>query len=195
MADIAEKSGRIMGLFDRFREARRANDVSNRLYVQAVEQARSPAFFTQFGVPDTVDGRFDLIILHIMLLIRRLRGNGKLAGEMSQSVLNHMFSDMDRNLREMGVGDLSVGKQVKKMAKAFYGRSESWEEGIDSGRVQLMSAFEETVYRSVEQSSEQVSRLADYALTLDQALNAQDVDRLLMGEISFTVAELQAPAA
>ena len=184
-----------MGLFDRFREARRANDVSNRLYVQAVEQARSPAFFTQFGVPDTVDGRFDLIILHILLLIRRLRGNGKLAGEMSQSVLNHMFSDMDRNLREMGVGDLSVGKQVKKMAKAFYGRSESWEEGMDSGRVQLMSAFEETVYRSVEQSSEQVSRLADYALTLDQALNAQDVDRLLMGEISFTVAELQAPAA
>ena len=184
-----------MGLFDRFREARRASDVSNSLYVQAVEQARSPAFFTQYGVPDTVDGRFDLIILHIMLLIRRLRGNGKAAAEMSQSVLNHMFSDMDRNLREMGVGDLSVGKQVKKMAKAFYGRSEVWEEGMDAGRAQLMSAFEETVYRSVEQSPEQVSSLADYTLAIDEVLKAHDTDHMLAGEISFTGAQLQAPAA
>ncbi len=184
-----------MGLLDRFREARRASDASNSLYVQAVEQARSPVFFTQYGVPDTVDGRFDLIILHIMLLIRRLRGNGKAAAEMSQSVLNHMFSDMDRNLREMGVGDLSVGKQVKKMAKAFYGRSEVWEEGMDAGRVQLMSAFEETVYRSVEQSHEQVSSLADYTLAIDEVLKAHDTAHLLAGQISFTGAQLQAPAA
>jgi cytochrome b pre-mRNA-processing protein 3 len=184
-----------MGLFDRFKDARRARDASNRLYVQAVEQARSPAFFTQYGVPDTVDGRFDLIILHIMLLMRRLRGNGKAAAEMSQAVLNHMFSDMDRNLREMGVGDLSVGKQVKKMAKAFYGRSEVWEEGMDAGRVQLMSAFEETVYRSVEPSSEQVSSLSDYTLATDKALNTQSIDRFLTAEVSFAGAHVQAPAA
>lgn len=184
-----------MGLLDKFRNKRRINDAANRLYLRAVDQARSPIFFTQYGVPDTVDGRFDLIILHTMLLMRCLRGKGKEATDTSQSVLNLMFSDMDRNLREMGVGDLSVGKQVKKMAKAFYGRSESWENGMDSSRRDLVIAFEETLYRSVEQSPEQASGLADYTLEIGEILETQDIKQLLDGDISFTGSERQAPAA
>lgn len=193
-----------MGLFDSFRARKRHQDAAAKLYVIGVEQARSPAFFLDMGVPDTVDGRFDLIILHIMLLIRRLRKNGADAAGISQALLNLMFSDMDRNLREMGVGDLSVGKQVKKMAKAFYGRSETWEIGLDADggaradNSALVTAFQETVYRSVEAAQADPTyptALATYTRAADGVLEAQSLDDLLAGAASFAPVIAQKPAA
>lgn len=92
------------------------------LYEAAVGQARLPEFYLEMGVADTLDGRFDMIILHVYLLARRLRQDGgRNAAKLQESLFEVMFADMDRSLREMGVGDLSVGKQVKRMAKAFLG--------------------------------------------------------------------------
>lgn len=193
-----------MGLFDSIRANKRHQDAAVNLYVTAVNQARSPAFFLDMGVPDTVDGRFDLIILHAMLLIRRLRKNGADAAGTSQALLNLMFADMDRNLREMGVGDLSVGKQVKKMAKAFYGRSETWEEGLDAqdgsaieddADSTLVKAFAETVYRSVDTAEAKPTVLAAYARTADAVLAAQPIDAILSGIVSFDAVIAQQPAA
>ncbi|NKB45999.1 MAG: hypothetical protein GKS03_17190 [Alphaproteobacteria bacterium] len=184
-----------MGLINSIREARRNADVSNSLYLGAVGQARSPVFFASFGVPDTVDGRFDLIIIHIMLLVRRLRQNGKAAADVSQSLLNLMFADMDRNLREMGVGDLSVGRQVKKMAKAFYGRAETWETAIDEGTDKVGSALAETVYRSVDVPAEAISSLASYVMAADSHLAGQTIEGLVQGDVDFPAPEYQKPAA
>ena len=184
-----------MGLINSFRAARRAADVSNALYLTAVEQARSPAFFESLGVPDTVDGRFDLIIIHIMLLVRRLRRQGEEAADVSQALLNLMFADMDRNLREMGVGDLSVGRQVKKMAKAFYGRAETWEAAIDNGADDFADALAETVYRAVDVPSEAISNLAWYVFAADTHLASQAVDVLLQGDADFPAPQGQKPAA
>jgi cytochrome b pre-mRNA-processing protein 3 len=175
-----------MGLINSIRAARRKSDAVNSLYLMCVEQARSPAFFTYLSIPDTVDGRFDMIIFHTMLLIRRLRG---------QAVLNLMFSDMDRNLREMGVGDLSVGKQVKKMAKAFYGRAEAWETALDAGLEELAAALVDSIYRSVEASEAQIKALGAYAEAADKYLKGQTLDDLLAGTLKFPAVLAQSSAA
>lgn len=185
-----------MGLLDIFSSKKRYSDVAAKLYVAGVDQARSPGFFLEMGVPDSVDGRFDLIILHTMLLIRRLRANGADAAAVCQALLNLMFADMDRNLREMGVGDLSVGKQVKKMAKAFYGRSETWEIGLDDDVTSLAKAFEQTVYRSVAPETAKADGLAAYTLEADAGLKAQSLEGLLDGVVSFIPVSLkQAPVS
>lgn len=174
-----------MGLFDTFRAKKRHDNVASQLYVASVDQARSPAFFTEMGVPDSVDGRFDLIILHTMLLIRRLRKQGAEAAGISQALLNLMFADMDRNLREMGVGDLSVGRQVKKMAKAFYGRSDVVEKGLDDSAGTLATALKETVYRSAEADPAQINALAAYMMAADAGLKAQPTETVTAGNVVF----------
>lgn len=184
-----------MGVLASFKAARRQADVSNTLYLACVEQARIPVFFMDFGVPDTVDGRFDLIILHTMLLMRRLRSNGKEAADLSQATLNLMFSDMDRNLREMGVGDLSVGKQVKKMAKAFYGRAEVWEEAMDKGENALPEALVETLFRAVSEPGDGPANLAAYVTAADSALRSLSTEHVLAGKLEFPNPKLENTAA
>ena len=88
------------------------------VYGSLIKKSRETVFYRDYGVPDTIDGRFDMIIIHAMLVFRRLRNRGEQAEIMSQNIFDLMFQDMDRSLREMGVGDLSVSKQIKKMAKA-----------------------------------------------------------------------------
>ena len=180
-----------MGVLASFKAARRQADVSNTLYLACVNQARVPAFFTEFGVPDTVDGRFDLIILHTMLLIRRLRRQGKEAANLSQATLNLMFADMDRNLREMGVGDLSVGKQVKKMAKAFYGRAEVWEEAMDMDVDTLRNALVETVFRAVSEPGDGPHNLAAYVTAADSALRDLPDEQVAAGNLEFPSPQLE----
>lgn len=184
-----------MGLFNSFREKRRRHDAAASLYTAAVDQARYPIYFTDWGVPDSVDGRFDMIILHTMLLIRRMRGNGEEAAETCQSILNLLFADMDRNLREMGVGDLSVGKHVKRMAKAFYGRAETWEAGIDAGNAALRESLRETVYRTAAPTDDQVGALADYVSMQDEHLKGQGIPAFVAGTPAFARPESTNPAA
>jgi len=109
------------------------DDISYQLYGALVAQARSKSFFADGGIPDTMDGRFDLMVVHAFLLIRRLNKAGNAGEELAQQVFDGMFRDLDNSLREIGVGDLSVPKKIKVMAKAFYGPCEAYEEAIDNG--------------------------------------------------------------
>lgn len=111
------------GFFSR-RSKRR--QVSRNLYRAAVAQARQPVFYTDYGVPDTVDGRFDMICLHTGLLMERLGQEGEEGRKLSQALFDTMFRDMDRSLRERGVGDLGVPKHIKRMMKGFNGRLHSY---------------------------------------------------------------------
>ena len=100
--------------------ARRATAAT--LYTALVEQARQPVFYARWGVPDSRDGRLELVTLHAILLMRRLREEGTPGRELAQAVLDRMFQDLDRHLREWGVGDPSVGKRMKELAQSFLGR-------------------------------------------------------------------------
>src|SRR5450432_4115159 len=104
-----------------------------RLYDAIVSQARQPDFYAAGGVPDSIDGRFEMIVLHAYLVLRRLRGAGEVAEPLAQALVDRLFADMDASLREMGAGDLGVGKRVKRMATAFYGRVAAYEAGDKRG--------------------------------------------------------------
>lgn len=141
------------------------------LYAAIVEQSRQPAFYLEGAVPDTVDGRFEMISLHAFLIMRHLKGRGDKAQDLSQAVFDQMFSDMDQSLREIGVGDLSVGKRVKEMAKVFYGRIVAYEAALDGGEETLEEALRRDLFGTVEDVPEtSISGLADYVRRADRSL-------------------------
>lgn len=103
------------------------------VYAAIVAQSRQPVFYAEWGVPDTVTGRFDMISLHLALLFRRLREESPAARAFSQSLFDLFFQDMDRSLREMGAGDLAVPKKIQKMGSVFYGLLQRVAEALDAG--------------------------------------------------------------
>ena len=114
-----------MAFFGLFR-SRRHERAGYALYTEAVQVARDPALYAVLGVPDTLDGRFDMIGLHVSLVMNRLRREASPGPELAQAVFDAMFSDMDFNLREMGVSDMAVGKRVKAMWEALNGRAQAY---------------------------------------------------------------------
>ena len=101
------------------------------LYEAIVGQARRPEFYRGLGVPDTIQGRFEMIALHAFLVLRQLRADGPGAARLAQALFDLMFADFDRSFRELGAGDLGVGRRVKTLAKAFYGRLVAYGAGLD----------------------------------------------------------------
>ena len=158
------------------------------LYAAVVTQARQPDFYTDFGVPDTVDGRFEMICLHAFLVLRRLRDD-KSDSALSQALFDTMFDDMDGNLREMGAGDLGVGRRVKTMAKALYGRIGAYEAGLDADRSTLAEALTRNALATAEVSADQPFRLADYVIRESDALKAADLADLRAGRVAFGLPE------
>ncbi len=110
--------GRLLALLHGRRDRRHA---AQRLYRSLVEQARQPVFYAAWAVPDSRDGRLQLVSVHAILLMRRLRDEGQAGQALAQNLFDLMFEDLDRHLREWGVGDLSVGKHAKKLAQSFLG--------------------------------------------------------------------------
>jgi cytochrome b pre-mRNA-processing protein 3 len=158
-----------------------------RLYEAIVAQARQPWLYAEAGVPDTVEGRFEMIVLHAFLVIERLGGEGETARELAQQVFDEMFKDMDESLREMGVGDLAVGRRIKQMAQAFYGRSRAYRQALRdggaSGREALIAALSRNVFAGVAEAD--AAALADYILGLRRRLAHQPVSQLLSGQAGF----------
>src|SRR5690348_13141093 len=115
-------------------------------YRRIVEQARQPGFFLSCGVPDTIDGRFELICLHAFLYLHRLEGEQPGAARHGRRLVAAMFDDFDRSLREMGTGDLSVGREVKRMAEAFYGRFAAYNEGLAADDAVLRPALARNLF-------------------------------------------------
>jgi cytochrome b pre-mRNA-processing protein 3 len=163
-------------------------DVAARLYAAAVDQARQTGFYAEGGVPDTLDGRFEMLSLHIFLLMRRLKDEGAAAAALSQRLADALFADLDANLREMGAGDLGVGPRVKRMAKSFYGRIAAYEAGMAGGPGVLEDAVRRNVYGTVAPAAEQVERMAAYARSAGDALAQQPLARLLEGRADLAAA-------
>ncbi|OHC74511.1 MAG: hypothetical protein A3G18_11565 [Rhodospirillales bacterium RIFCSPLOWO2_12_FULL_58_28] len=173
-----------MSIFGAFRRSR-FEDAAHRLYVALVGQARRPAFYLDFGVPDTKEGRFDMIALHAFLVMRRLKRTNGDAALLAQALFDLMFADMDQNLREMGVGDLVVGGKVKKLAKAFYGRVAAYEDGLDRDDETLAAALERNVFRDAAPESRNVAGMIRYIRREAESLDAQEPARLMAGEVLF----------
>ena len=155
------------------------------LYTAAVQAARDPYFYGQLDVPDTMDGRFDMVGLHVFLVIHRMHAASDQGAKLAQAVFDAMFSDMDFTLREIGVGDMTVGKKVKAMWEAFHGRSNAYAAALDAGDVPaLAAAIARNVWRGREPDGNAMA-LAEAAIRQSQHLATQPVEALLAGRVSF----------
>src|SRR5688572_4693536 len=128
-------------------------------YAALVEKARSRVFYEEMGVPDTLDGRFEMIALHLALALETLLATEK------RMLMEAFIADMDRNLREMGAGDMGVGRRVQAMVSAFYGRQEAYAKAADNLE-NWQAALRRNAYGTVQDANpEQVQRLAEYAIS------------------------------
>jgi len=172
-------------ILDRLFRPKPALAVGRALYGCVVEQARKPTLYAELGAPDTYEGRFEIYTLHVVLLLDRLRRQGAQAAEISQALFDTYVSSLDDALREMGVGDLSVGKKMRKLGEAFFGRAKSYEEAFaalpDTGALEALLA--RTVYDGV--ASPATGPLKDYVLLQRAALGEQALEPLLTGRVTW----------
>lgn len=171
------------------RAARRAT--IERLYGAIVAQSRREAFYTDFGVPDTLEGRFEMVLLHTILLCHRLKDGGEGERVLSQEVFDRFASDMDSTLREMGVGDVSVPKKMKKIAGAFYGRTAAYDAALAAEEDGELRA---AVARNIlEQDPESTAAhaLAAYVRTAARELAATSFEALERGDMALSPPKAQ----
>jgi cytochrome b pre-mRNA-processing protein 3 len=154
-------------------------------YGRIVEHARQPGFFIDGGVPDTVDGRFELICLHAFLYLHRLKREQKQTAPLGQRFFDTMFADFDRSLREMGTGDLSVGREIKRMAEAFYGRVAAYEQGLAGDDTVLLAALARNLFGTAPPNPARLQAMAGYMRREAARLNEEGAEELLAGRISF----------
>jgi cytochrome b pre-mRNA-processing protein 3 len=154
-------------------------------YAQIVARAREPAFFLDGAVPDTLDGRFELIALHAFLVLNRLKADHAATADFAQELFDAMFADLDRGLREMGASDIGVGRHVKEMAKGFYGRIVAYEHGLASGDAQLDEALRRNLYGTASPAPEAVAAMVRYIRLQATALARETLDNLLSGQVKF----------
>src|SRR5215472_858253 len=158
------------------------------LYRTTVEQARQPVFYAAYGVPDTLDGRYELIALHMFFVLHRLKIEGAAAQDLSQELFDTMFGDMDRSLREMGVADLGVARRIRAMAEALYGRMAAYEAGLAADDGVLAAALRRNLFgtlRDTEPSPLALSAVCGYVRAAVRELAAQPLQQLAAGSVTF----------
>jgi cytochrome b pre-mRNA-processing protein 3 len=167
----------------RFRSSSQAGTIRD-FYGMIVAQARAAAFYSGYGVPDTVQGRFDLIVLHLVLVLERLGRAGAARGFRQES-FDVFCRDLEDNLREMGVGDLAVPKEMRRFGEAFYGRQAAYLAALAaSDERELERALTRNIFQGADIDPGAV-QLARYARAALRQFAAQDERALLRGEIVF----------
>jgi cytochrome b pre-mRNA-processing protein 3 len=162
-------------------------EAARSLYEAIVLQARQREFYTHFGVPDTVDGRFDLLLLHMFLVLHRLKHDAQPPTKLSQTLFDTMIFDLDQNVRLSGVGDLGVGPRLKAMAEAFYGRIAAYEAGLaKADEAVLRQTLQRNLYDGEgKEDASVLAGMAAYVRREAAALSAQTAADLAAGRVVF----------
>lgn len=161
----------------------RKPDIAEKLYAAIVAAARQPAFYRDLAVPDNIDGRFDMVTLHVFLVLDRLRSEGESVAALRQDLTDTFFADMDQSLRQMGVGDISVGKKVRKMAEAFFGRIGAYQTALGNDPDTLQAALARNIY--VGQPEATAAALAAWVRQARTVLAAQSKENIIGGKLEF----------
>lgn len=164
-----------------------------RLYGAIVAQARNPILYTQMKAPDTVEGRFDLVVLHLFLVNERLAALGEEGGALAQELLDFFFEDMDASLREIGIGDLSVPKKMRSLAEAYLGRTAAYQAALAAAdEAALAAALAKNIFGN-DAVAPEARRLARYVQTSFDVAKLTPLDAFLAGAPAF--ADLEESAA
>ena len=160
-----------------------ARQAGEALFAAVTRQARQPALYADLGAPDTPVGRFEIYSLHVVLVLNRLKGLGGEAGEVSQALFDSYVRSLDDALRDLGVGDLSVGKKMRKLGEAFYGRAKAYDSALNGDREGLTGLVERTVF--AEAPGGDVAGLVDYIERAKAALAGQSVESVLACDLAW----------
>lgn len=156
-----------------------------RLYGAIVAQSRLPSFYMDYAVPDTPEGRFDLLVLHVHLVFRRLAADAA-TGDTAQQVFDHFIADMDSAVRELGVGDMKVGKKMRSIGEAYYGRANAYDAALkQTGIADLASSLARNIFGSDPARTVEAERLAHYVRDTVAGLSAQDRQAIAGGDLAF----------
>ena len=167
-------------MFGLFQQKNPYEQAAGNLYQIIADQAREPAFYTEYSVPDTIDGRYDLLLLHIFMVLHRLIKEEGAAKDMAQALFDITFADMDQALRQVGIGDMGIPKHMRRMMKAFNGRMHAYETALKGGT--LETALERNVYGG---RNSQVKKLESHVLESIGYIEKQDLSLILRGEVLF----------
>jgi cytochrome b pre-mRNA-processing protein 3 len=167
------------------RRARRASlDLIEQIRGEIVAASRRPALYLELQTPDRVDGRFELLILHAGLVLRRLTAIGGLADDIAQDLVNALFTHLDDTLREQALSDIAVSKRLRAMKAAFYGRNAAYAEALDKGsRPELAEALARNVYGAAD--APKAGALADYVAGVDGVLESTPLEDFATGRFRF----------
>ncbi|GHB36612.1 ubiquinol-cytochrome c chaperone [Pseudovibrio japonicus] len=165
---------------------RRRKDTSVKTtYERIVAQARLPVFYEHYGIPDTSEGRFEMIVLHAFCVFHRLRGEDKAARKFAQAVFDYFFQDMDQSMRELGIGDEGVRKRVRIMVESFYGRTSSYMDALDNkDNDALFEAFVRNIYGERGEAVA-IRALVHYMNDAVEGLAALSTKQILAGDVKF----------
>ncbi|PHP66888.1 ubiquinol-cytochrome C chaperone [Zhengella mangrovi] len=167
------------------RKARVNHDLTDGLYGQIVAAARQPHFYAAWDVPDTPLGRFEMIGLHMFLFLRRTRGHEGHLAAISQDVTDVFFKEVDHSLRELGIGDTSVPKRMKKLARMYFGRLESYEHAVATRDEPALAAALKRNIRPDAAEWPAAASLAAYVLAAEDALAGQPDEAIQGGRVAF----------
>ena len=152
------------------------------LYRAIVTRAREPVFYLEWGVADTMDGRFDLLTLHVFLIFETLRGQGEAAAVLGSELASIVFTGFDEALRELGVSDFGMGRRIRNMADAFYGRVQSY--GEAKTEAELAAALQRNLYRGRKNMADEARGLASYMMLARMHLG-RDIATVVAGKPDF----------
>jgi cytochrome b pre-mRNA-processing protein 3 len=185
--------GRIVwegALFTTFRRRKARQLAAQMSYGRIVARSREFCFYGDWGVPDTLDGRFEVLALHAFLVLNRLKRERAKSRDFAQALFDVMFADLDRGVRELGASDIGVGRQVKAMARGFYGRIAAYEKGLADGG-ELRAALRRNLFGTTKPSDDQIELAARYVSGQAAALYPVPLDALLAGEVPFAPLETE----
>lgn len=154
------------------RERKQRRELAARLLEVVIDQARCPAFYASYGVPDTMLGRYEMVCLHAYILLRRLKRAGGQGPRVAQTLHDQIFDDFDVALREVGLGDMGIGKRIKKLARNLHGRISAYERGLEVGDAEMAAALRRNLYASADPSDAEVTAMIAYVRGARDAVDA-----------------------
>jgi cytochrome b pre-mRNA-processing protein 3 len=176
-------------MFGVFRRRAQERQTVAGLYAAIATQARLPVFYAALGVPDTVDGRFDLLVLHVWMVMHRLDAEPD-SGQIKQDLFDAMFGHLDLTLREMGAQDLGVGRRIKRMAEGFHGRCSAFREAwLGGDTAKLEEALARNVFGKAAPAPDAPARMARYVGDAIGRLAATPAAELIAGRIAWPTPE------
>ena len=174
-----------------FYKKKKFETISNDIYQKIVNFSRNKIFYTKYNVPDTIDGRFDMLVLITIIVVYRLSKIKNEGSELSQKIFDIVFKDLDYSLRELGAGDVSVANNMKKLISSYMGRQKIYVKAFKSKDEKLLAlAFKNNIFRNKDQKKNLILLLSKNILRINKKLYLIEDTKLLIGDFNFSISLL-----